>query len=91
MRGGGGAMTACLGLFFLLPGVRRRRPALLAGLLVSFAMLSTLGCTTLTGTSSGAGLSTGTPTGTLSFTISTTGTQNGVSTNHDAQFLVTVQ
>jgi hypothetical protein len=90
----GGIAAAGLLLGCLLPGVRRRRPALFVAVLAfaaSIAVLSATGCTSLTGApSGGSGLGGGTPTGTLSFVISTTGTQNGASTNHDTTFSVTV-
>lgn len=89
-RRSGGIAAAALLLGCLLPGIRRRRPALFGFLLMSLALASTLGCTTLTGATSTTGTGTGTPTGTLSFVISTTGTQNGVSTSHDTTFSVTV-
>ena len=88
----GGFAMAGLMLGCLLPGVRRRRPALMVALFATLALLSTTGCTTLTGAASGGtGLGSGTPTGTLSFIISTTGTQAGASANHDTTFSVTVQ
>ncbi|SEG38004.1 Ig-like domain (group 3) [Bryocella elongata] len=88
----GGIAAASLLLGCLLPGVRRRRPALFLIIVASLAMFSSTGCTTLTGAASGGtGLGSGTPTGALSFIISTTGTQAGASTNHDTTFSVTVQ
>ena len=90
-RVAGGTAFAILLFGFLLPGVRRRRPALLA-VLVSALLFGSLGCTNLVNNGAGSGSSgNGTPKGTMIFTVSTAGTDGKTTETHDTQFQVTVQ
>jgi hypothetical protein len=95
-RVAGGSLAVCL-LALLWPGARRRRGLqAMLGFVVSGALLSVVGCSTIAANpvSPGGGGSTGTtgtPSGTQVFTVTAAGTDGQTTNLHSYQYQVTVQ